>query len=164
MIRIGQLDIETPSDREIVIRRGFDAPRNLVFAAFTKPELVRRWMLGPGGWIFTACEIDLRVGGRYRYEWRQESGSAEMAVTGIFREIVAGEKLVSNETFDEDWTGGETLATVTFEEEDGRTLLTQTILHASREGRDMALQSGMAEGIDVGFGLLDALLAEEQRR
>jgi uncharacterized protein YndB with AHSA1/START domain len=158
---LGQLHVETPSDREIVLTRGFNAPRRLVFDAFTKPELVRRWMLGPGGWVFAVCDIDLRVGGKYRFVWRRESGQEEMGMGGIYREIVPGEKLVSNELFDEDWTGGETLATLTLVEENGQTLMTQTVLYSSRQARDGALKSGMVDGLTVGFELLDEVLAGE---
>ena len=158
---LGQLVVETPSEREIVLKRAFNAPKHLVFDAFTKPELVRRWMLGPGGWVFAVCDIDLRVGGKYRFVWRRESGQEEMGMGGIYREIVPTEKLVSTELFDEDWTGGETLVTAAFTEENGQTLLTQTVLYASTEGRNGALQSGMTEGMSVGFARLDEVLAEQ---
>ncbi len=80
--------ISTPGEREIEIERDFDAPRELVFDAFTKPELVRRWLLGPDGWTMPVCEIDLRPGGRYRYVWRKESSGTEMGMGGVFREVV----------------------------------------------------------------------------
>ena len=75
-----------------MLKRSFDAPPNLVFDAFTKPELLRRWMFGPEGWHFATCTIDLRVGGQYRYEWHQDSGSGELAMTGTFREIIPARK------------------------------------------------------------------------
>ena len=154
------LSVTTPSDREIVIARRFDAPRPLVFDCHTKPELVRRWMLGPPGWTMPVCEIDLRVGGYYRYVWRSPEGN-DMGMKGRFREIARPEMFASNELFDEDWTGGETVATTVFTEVDGRTTATATIVYASREARDGALATGMAEGMEMSFKNLDALLAAE---
>ncbi len=87
--------VSTPSDREIQVTRDFDAPRRLVFDAFTKPELVRRWLLGPPGWTMPLCEIDLRVGGDYRYVWRFEKDGSHMAVGGVFREVIPLERLVA---------------------------------------------------------------------
>ena len=80
-------EVSLPSDREIRVTRDFDARRGLVFDAFTKPELVRRWLLGPPGWTMPLCEIDLRVGGAYRYIWRSEKDGSQMAVGGVFREV-----------------------------------------------------------------------------
>ncbi len=82
------LEITTPSDREIVMTRVFDAPRDLVFDAYTKPELLKRWLLGPRGWSMPVCEIDLRVGGAYRYVWRRDPDGNEMGMGGVYREIV----------------------------------------------------------------------------
>jgi len=157
MIPYRQVDAEKRGEREIVLRRGFDAPPALVFDAFTRPELIRRWMLGPGGWMFTVCDVDLRVGGRYRYEWRQESGSGELKMGGVFREITPGIRLVSTEIFDENWNGGEGLVTVDFVAHGVGTVITQTVLYATAEGRDMMLQQGMLDGLETGFGRLDAV-------
>src|SRR5438034_438593 len=99
--------VSTPTDREIAIERDFNAPRRLVFDAFTKPELVRRWLLGPDGWTMPVCEIDLRAGGAYRYVWRKESTGKEMGMGGVFREIVRPDKLVATEKFDDAWYPGE---------------------------------------------------------
>jgi uncharacterized protein YndB with AHSA1/START domain len=114
------VDVSTPGDREVVVTRVFDAPRELVFDAFTKPELVKRWLLGPPGISMPVCDIDLRVGGRFRYVWRLPNGN-DMGMGGVFREIVRPERLVHTELFDEDWTGGETLTTTTFAEKRGKT-------------------------------------------
>src|SRR5882762_11877589 len=100
--------VSTPPDREIEVERDFNAPRQLVFDAFTKPELVRRWLLGPDGWTMPVCEIELRVGGAYRYVWRHADGK-EMGMGGIYREIVPEERLVCTELFDEAWYPGEAL-------------------------------------------------------
>ena len=103
-----KLQITTPSDREIAMTRVFDAPRRLVFDAFTKPELVKQWLLGPPGWTMPVCEIDLRVGGQYRYVWRRESNGKEMGMGGVYKEISPPERLVSTESWG--GHGPETLA------------------------------------------------------
>jgi len=153
------LNVTTPSDREIEITRVLDAPRRLVFDCLSKPELVQQWLLGPPGWTMPVCEIDFRVGGRYRYVWRRDNG-VEMGMGGVFREIVPPERIVTNELFDEDWTGGETTVTQTFVERAGKTTLTMTIVYSSKEARDGALKSGMTEGMSAGYAKLDALLAK----
>src|ERR1700682_1956895 len=127
----GPLQITTPSERQIVITRVLNAPRRLVFDAWTKPELVKRWLLGPPGWSFLVCEIDLRVGGAYRFVWRQQNGS-EMGMGGIYREIVRPERVVNTQLFDQDWTGGEAVGTLVLTEQDGMTTTTNTVLYASR--------------------------------
>lgn len=154
------LAVTMPSDREVVITRAFDAPRELVFDCHTKPVLVRRWLLGPPGWTMPVCDIDLRIGGRYRYVWRSPEG-ADMGMGGIFREIARPERLVTNELFDEDWTGGETNVTTVFTERDGVTLSTMTVLYASAEAREAALATGMTEGMEMSYRNLDELVAAE---
>ena len=150
--------VTTPSDREVVVTRSFDAPRQLVWDAHTKPELVRRWLLGPPGWTMPICEIDLRVGGKYRYALAGPNGEL-MAWGGAYRDIVEPERLVSTELFDEDWTGGETINTLILAERNERTTLTLNVLYVSKEARDGALATGMTVGMEAGFALLDALLA-----
>ena len=158
------LEIATPSDRYVVVTREFDAPRDLVWDCHTKPELVRRWLSGPPGWTMPTCLIDLRVGGKYRYVLRSESGE-EMGFGGTFREIVRPERIVSNELFDQDWTGGETLVTTTFADHAGRrTTVTVTVLYSSREAREGALATGMTTGMEAGYQQLDRLLAELAKR
>ena len=116
------LKITTPSDREIAMTRVFNAPRTLVFEALTKPELVKRWLTGPPGWSMPVCEIDLRVGGAFRYVWRHDDGR-EMGMGGVFREVVPPERLVGTEKFDNPWYAGEALATHVLVESAGRTTL-----------------------------------------
>ena len=152
-------EVTTPSDREVRFTRTFAAPRALVWDCHTKPELVRRWLLGPPGWTMPVCEIDLRVGGKYRYEWQHADGH-RMGMGGVHREIDAPARLVATQLFDQDWTGGETLNTLVFTENNGKTLSTQTILYASKAARDGALGSGMTIGMEAGYALLDTLLAE----
>jgi len=102
----GTLQINTPSEREIAMTRVFDAPRNLVFEAFTKPELIKRWLLGPDGWSMPVCEVDLKVGGKYRYVWRRDSDGTEMGMGGVYREIATPERIVATEKFDQAWYPG----------------------------------------------------------
>jgi len=154
----GALKLTTRGDREIVMTRVFDAPRALVFKAFTTPELVKQWLLGPPGWSMPVCEIDLRVGGRYRYVWRHTNGN-EMGMGGVYREIVAPEKVVATEKFDESWYPGEAVGTILLIEQGGRTTLTQTVLYESREARDGVLKSPMESGVAAGYDRLATLLA-----
>src|SRR5262245_47026828 len=103
----GGLKVTAQGEHEIVMTRAFDAPRDLVFEAFTRPELLRRWLLGPPGWSMVVCDIDLKVGGTYRYVWRRDSDGTDMGMGGVYREIVAPERIVSTERFDESWYPGE---------------------------------------------------------
>ena len=122
------LTLTAPGEREIVMTRVFDAPRQLVFDALTKPALVKRWLLGPPGWSMPICEIDLRVGGKYRYVWRKDNDGTEMGMGGVYREIVVPERLVTTERFDEAWYPGEAVGTLVLVEQRGRTTVTQTML------------------------------------
>ena len=161
MKNAGTLKLTTPTDREISMTRVFDAPRRLVFDAFTKPELVKQWLLGPPGWSMPLCEIDLRVGGKYRYVWRNVNGN-EMGMGGVYREIVAPARIVATERFDESWYPGEAVGTVVLVEQGGMTTLTQTLLYESREARDAVLKSPMEEGVVAGYDRLAELLATKQ--
>ncbi len=153
------LKLTTPGDREIVMTRVFDAPRRLVFQAFTKPDLVKRWLLGPDGWSMPACEIDLRVGGKYRYVWRRDKDGSEMGMGGVYREIVVPERIVATEKFDEAWYPGEAVGTLLLIEEGGKTSVTQTVLYESREVRDAVLKSRMEKGVAASYDRLAELLA-----
>ncbi len=154
----GALEVTTPSDREIMMTRVFNAPRALIFDAFTRPELLKRWLFGPPGWSLVVCEVDLRVGGTFRYVWRGPDGE-EMGMRSICREIVAPERLVAAERFDQPWYTGEAINTMILVEQDGRTTLTQTVLYESREARDTALRSGMEQRLAMGYDRLAELLA-----
>ena len=151
--------MSTPTEREIEIERDFDAPRELVFDAFTKPELVRRWLLGPEGWTMPVCEIDLRPGGVYRYVWRKESTGTEMGMGGVFREVVRPEKLVATEKFDEAWYAGEAVDTTVFEDRGGITKVRLIVQYESQEARDAATRSRMERGMAAGYNRLEELLA-----
>jgi uncharacterized protein YndB with AHSA1/START domain len=159
MKSIGNLKLTTQGDREIVMTRAFDAPRRLIFDAFTKPELVKQWLLGPPGWTMPVCEIDLRVGGVYRYVWRRDTDGSEMGMGGVYREIVAPERLVATEKFDQPWYPGEAVGTTVLVEQGGKTTITQTVLYQSREARDAVLKSGMEKGVAASYDQLAELLA-----
>lgn len=152
------LQLTTPSDREVVITRVFAAPRQLVFDAWTKPEILKRWLGVRGGWSMVRCEVDLRVGGAYRYVWRGPNGE-EMAMAGTYREIVRPERIVSTERFDEEWYEGEAVDTLEFVEQSGMTTMTATTRYISREVRDAVLKSGMTRGVAESYDALETLLA-----
>ncbi len=152
-----KLTVATQGDREVVFTRAFAAPRELVFDCMTKPDLVKRWLLGPPGWTMPVCEIDLKVGGKFRYVWRNQDGR-DMGMAGVYREIAAPEQIVHNEVFDDNWTGGETTVTSTLTESGGRTTLTTSVIYANEAARKGALVSGMTEGMEMGYARLDALL------
>ena len=153
------LTVTTPTDTQIVITRQFDAPRHLVFACYTQPALIRRWLNGAEGWIMTVCEFDARVGGRYRYEWKAPDGYV-MGMGGVVTAFEPVSHVASAELFDDDWTGGETVSKLDFDETSGRTTLVNTITYASKDGRDGALKTPMAEGMEFGYKKLDTVLAE----
>ena len=158
----GALQITTPSEREIAMTRVFDAPRDLVFDAHTKPELVKRWLGVQNGWWLDVCEIDLRVGGAYRYVWRGPNDK-EMGMGGVFREIVRPERIVTTEKFDQSWYAGDAVDTVTLVERDGRTTLTLNVRYDSKETRDAVLKSPMEQGVAAGYDKLAELLAAPSR-
>jgi uncharacterized protein YndB with AHSA1/START domain len=151
--------VTTPSDREIRIEREFAAPRRLVYDAYTKPELIKRWLGSMPGWSWAECEMDVRVGGRYRWAWKGPDG-AIMGMGGTYREVVPNERLVSTEKFDQAWYEGEALDTVVFTERAGRTTVTTNLLYISKEVRDGVLQSPATSGMEQGYKILDAVLAE----
>jgi uncharacterized protein YndB with AHSA1/START domain len=155
------LKLEARGEREIVIIRAFDAPRRLVFDAFSKPELVRQWLLGPPGWSMPVCEIDFRVGGRYRYVWRRDNGD-EMGVGGVYKEIVPPERIVATERFDQSWYPGEGLGTILLVEQGAKTLMTQSLTYESREARDGVLKSPMESGVAISYDRLEKLVASQK--
>jgi len=151
------LKLVTRGEREILMTRELNAPRRLVFHAFTKPELVKRWLLGPPGWSMPVCEIDLRVGGAYRHVWVNADGR-QMGMGGVYREIVAPERLVATERFNEAWYPGEAVGTLVLSEEGGITRVTQTVGYESREARDVVLKSGMERGVAASYDRLAEIL------
>jgi uncharacterized protein YndB with AHSA1/START domain len=157
MMNTGNLKLVTRGDREIVLTRVFDAPRQLVWDAMTKPELLKRWLTGPPGWSFEVCDVDLSVGGAYRYVWRGPDG-VEMGMGGVHREVVRPERIVCTQLFDQDWTGGEAVGTLVLTEKDGRTTMTNTIQYASKEAREAVLKTPMEHGMALSYDHLEALL------
>ncbi len=155
MKNTGSLKVTTPSDREVMMTRVFDAPRQMVFDAFSKPELLKRWF-GPRGWSLEVCEVDLRVGGGFRFVMRGPDGS-RMGMRGVYREIVAPERSVHMESFDD--YPGESQVTAVFVEEGGKTTMTATVEYPSREIRDMVIQSGMEHGAAESYDKLAEMLA-----
>lgn len=159
-----ELKITTPSDLEIVITRGFDAPRRLVWQAMTRPDMIRRWLFLPPGWTMTRCDEDVRVGGVYRWEWAGPDGRPAMAMGGVYREVVPHERLVRTEKFEFGCQpqAGEQVGTLEFIERGGGTLVRITVVYPSKEARDAALASGMEHGMAAGYNQLEALLAAEE--
>jgi uncharacterized protein YndB with AHSA1/START domain len=148
----GTAKVTLPTDEQILITREFDAPKHLVYKAWTTPELVRRWWHANRGEM-TTCEIDLRVGGTWRYVMIAEGG-LEVGFHGEYREIVPNERLVSTEVF-EGFPEGEALDTLTLTEADGRTTLAILVEHSSKEHRDTHIESGMEEGMQDAMDLLE---------
>jgi uncharacterized protein YndB with AHSA1/START domain len=157
------IDVLLPSDREIRVTRAFDAPRDLIWDCHTKPELVRRWMLGPDGWSMPVCDIDLRVGGRYRYVWRSDADGSEFGFRGQYREVVVPERIVHTEGLDgvETGEGGDALCTLTLADEGGHTTLTYSMVFPTAEVRDEALQTGMTDGMAAGYDRLEQVITEQ---
>lgn len=156
MMNAGTVKVATPTDKEVVITRVFDAPRKLIFQAWTTPKYVQRWMLGPEGWSMPVCEIDLRPGGEWHFVWRKSDG-AEMEMRGTYTEVKPPERLVSTESWGPEWP--ETLNSVDLREENGKTTMTMTILYVSKEARDAALKTGMKDGVEMSFERLAQVVA-----
>jgi uncharacterized protein YndB with AHSA1/START domain len=152
MTSSGTATVTLPTHEQILITREFDAPKHLVYKAWTTPELVRRWWSGHRGEV-TIAEIDLRVGGMWRYVMVAE-GEFEVAFHGEYREIVPNERIVSTEVY-EGMPEAEALNTLTFTEADGRTTLTVLVQHTSKEHRDAHINSGMEGGMQEAMDLLE---------
>ncbi|QBY00704.1 ATPase [Rhodophyticola sp. CCM32] len=148
----------------IEVRRRFAAPRNLVFRAFTDPELMQRWLLGPPGWTMTVCEMDLRVGGAYRWQWKNTGDGTYFGLFGTFLEVVVPERLVETQTYDPGTLGGEKgppcTFTLSFDDLDGETQVTTRIVYATPEARQAALDFGMTAGMEQSYQALDALIPD----
>jgi uncharacterized protein YndB with AHSA1/START domain len=159
------LKVTTPTDREIVMTRVFNAPRKLVWQTMSKPELLKRWLFGPPGWAMTVCDDDVRVGGAFRWVWRGPDGQ-EMALRGVYREVVPPERMVRTESFEFGCApqAGEQVGTLVLTEKDGQTTLTLTVVYPSKEARDGAIASGMEHGVAAGYDRLDELFANPDFR
>jgi uncharacterized protein YndB with AHSA1/START domain len=159
MTNSGALKVTLPSDREIVLTRDFDAPRDLVFETMSKPELIQRWLFGPPGWSMVVCEDEQRVGGTFRWVWHGPEGK-EMSMRGTYREIVPPERVVRTESFEFgcEAQAGEQLATLVLSEKGDKTALRLTVLYPSKEARDGARASGMERGVSASYDRLAELL------
>ncbi|MEP6764786.1 MAG: SRPBCC family protein [Gemmatimonadaceae bacterium] len=155
---MNKLTITAGDNNDLIMTRSFDAPRDLVFKAFTTPELIKRWLFGPPGWEMTECAIDLRVGGKYRYAWSNIDGSS-MGMGGEYREINKPEKIVSTEKFDQAWYEGEAIGTLTLTEANGKTTAVTKVQYGSKETRDNVLKSPMESGVAAGYDRLEEVLA-----
>ncbi|HEY8550171.1 MAG TPA: SRPBCC family protein [Vicinamibacterales bacterium] len=164
-ITIEKAQVSLPSDREVKVTRSFRAPRALVYRAYTEPQLIRRWMTGYPGWSMTVCEMDVRVGGNYRWRWRSDEKGDEFGFSGTFREVEPAARLVHTEAFDPGTVGGEypgegALITLTFEETDGITTVTTLMDFGTKEARDNAVKTGMTDGMEYSYQQLDTVLGE----
>ena len=155
MHNTGTLQVTTPTAREIVMTRVFHAPRQMVFDAFSKPELLKRWF-GPRGWSLVVCDVDFRVGGSWRFVLRGPDGK-EMGMRGVYLEITPPERSVHMESFDD--YPGESQVTAVFAEHNGKTTLTATVLYPSQEIRDIVVKTGMEHGAAESYDKLAELLA-----
>ena len=166
-VHVEKAQVSMPSDREVAVTRSFDAARSLVWDAYTKPELTRRWLLGPPGWTMPVCEMDVRPGGKFRWRWRSNEDGKEFGFHGEYREVVKPSKIVNTEAYDPGDIGGSmgdqpAIITTTFVEEDGRTTMTCLMDFGSKKSRDEAMSTGMTDGMEQSYQLLDNLLAERK--
>jgi uncharacterized protein YndB with AHSA1/START domain len=161
--------VSLPSDTQVRVVRDFKAPRTLVWDAHTRPELVRRWMLGPPGWSMPVCEMDVRPGGAYRWRWRSDENGAEFGFFGRFREVDAPALTVHEENYDpgnmpaDMDTSNPAIIRTSFNEQSGVTTLEMVMTFASKEIRDAAVATGMTDGVEMGYARLDQMFAEQQR-
>jgi uncharacterized protein YndB with AHSA1/START domain len=165
-ITVEKAQVTLPSDSEVKVTRSFKAPRALVYRAYTEPQLVQRWLLGPPGWSMPVCEMDVRVGGKYRWRWRSDQDGSEFGFSGTFREVQPASRLVHSEAYDpgtvgEGYPGNEAIVSVTFTEEAGVTTVTSLIDFGSKETRDAAMATGMTDGMEQSYQLLDELLRKQ---
>jgi uncharacterized protein YndB with AHSA1/START domain len=162
--------VTLPSESEVLVTREFSAPRSLVYRAYTEPALVRKWLLGPPGWTMPVCEMDVRVGGKYRWSWKSESDGKEFGFHGEFKEVEAPARIRHSEVYDPGDVGGsmgeagESMVTVTFDEKGGVTKVSSHIDFGSKEARDAAMGTGMTDGMEMSYQLLDELLADGSLR
>jgi uncharacterized protein YndB with AHSA1/START domain len=154
MKNTGTLEVATPADNQIVMTRVFNAPRSMVFDAFSKPELLKKWF-GPRGWSLDVCEVDLRVGGGFRFVMVGPAGQ-RMGMRGVYREISAPDRSVHVESFDD--FPGESIVTAEFQEHAGKTTFTATVEYPSKEVRDAVIKSGMEHGAAESYDKLAELL------
>jgi len=156
-------EVTTPTDREVRVARRFGASAEQVFAAYTQPALLKRWLLGPPGWHMPECEVDMREDGAYRYLWRMDDGSAEFGAEGVYLEISAPHRIVQTQRMFGALAGPmaeEARGTVEFRDEPGGSVMITTVLFPSKENRDAALATGMARGMEQSYARLVAEVLE----
>jgi len=166
---VEKAEVTLPSEREVRVTRAFRAPRAMVYRAYTEPALVQRWMLGPPGWTMPVCEMDVRVGGQYRWRWKSNDDGSEFGFSGVFREIEPGSRLVHSERYEpgtpgDDYPGDEAIVTVTFSEAGGITTVRTLIDFGSKDARDAAVATGMTDGMEQSYQLLERVLEEQSER
>ena len=154
-----------PSDTEVLVKRSFDAPAELVWRAYVEPDLMRRWCGSTPGWSMPVCEMDMRVRGQYRWRWRSDEEGQEFGFIGEVLEVVPHARIVHTQIFDAGnmgfSMGGEpSIVTVTFDEVNGVTNVATTIKYESKADRDEAMSTGMTEGMEMNYKVLDGVLAE----
>jgi uncharacterized protein YndB with AHSA1/START domain len=163
-IAMPKADVSLPSDSQVKVTRQFKAPRNVVYKAYTTPELLQRWLLGPPGWSMPVCEMDLRAGGKYRWRWRSDESGKEFGFHGEFREVKAPSRIVHTEFFDPGDVGGDmgngALITLELTESKGVTTMAIVMDYYTKEARDAAMSTGMTDGMEHSYQMLDKLLAE----
>ena len=157
-------EVSTPSDREVLVKRSFDAPVNLVWQAYTEPELMRRWLTAMPGWTMPVCEMTTHVGGKYCWRWRNSANGMEFGFTGEMLEVELNAKIAHTQIYDPGNMGGSmgdeaTIITVTFNETDGITNVATSIKFASKADRDAAISTGMTDGMEMSYKQLDGVLA-----
>ncbi|MBN1240089.1 MAG: SRPBCC family protein [Gammaproteobacteria bacterium] len=164
MTKLPKAQVSLPSDHEVKVTRQFDAPRELVFRAYTTPALMQRWLLGYPGWTMPVCEMDVRVGGKFRWRWRNDKDGSEFGFHGTFKEVDPPARIVHTEYYDPGDIGGSmgegSLITVELTEKDGITTLVTLMDFGTKEARDAAMSTGMTDGMEMSYQVLDALLAE----
>ncbi len=166
MLNKNTMKITTPTDREILVSRSFNAPLQAVWDAMSKTELLRQWLFGPPGWKMTICDEDTRVGGKFHWGWSGPDGK-EMSMRGEYRELTPPSgaateaRIVRTERFDFGCPeqAAEQLCTLILKEADRQTHLTLSIVYPSKEARDGALASGMEHGMASGYDRLDNIFA-----
>ena len=157
-------EVSTPSDREVLVKRSFDAPVNLVWQAYTDPALMRRWLTAMPGWSMPVCEMATHVGGKYRWRWRENESGQEFGFTGEMLEVALHSKIVHTQIYDPGDMGGSmggepSIITVTFNESHGVTNVATSIKYASQADRDAAFSTGMTDGMEMSYKQLDGVLA-----
>lgn len=156
-------EVSTPSDREVLVKRSFDASADLVWRAYMEPDLMRRWCGSSPGWSMPVCEMDMRVGGKYRWRWRSDESGQEFGFTGEVLEVDPHARIVHTQVFDSGDLGVSmgsepSIITVTFDETDGITNVATLIKFASKADRDAAVSTGMTDGMEMNYQRLDEVL------